>query len=184
MATNPDVNSEPHDIEDLVRIGRVLPTLVCLAYAAVPPLFHALGCCNTWPGAFLTAWALGSSHSFSNQAHSPVRSCRSLRAQSSCLAALLDASAGSLHEVASNDNNSLTHLCVHLHRHWFLDDVQGRGPCPFYLSRDMADTADLIFMPYNYVLDGRTRATLSSICWQGSVVIFDEAHNVEVGHPL
>ena len=58
--------------------------------------------------------------------------------------------------------------------------VQGRGPCSFYLSRDMAETADLIFMPYNYVLDGRTRMTLSSINWQGAAVIFDEAHNVEV----
>ena len=43
----------------------------------------------------------------------------------------------------------------------------------------MAETADLIFMPYNYVLDGRVRMTMSSICWQGAVVIFDEAHNVE-----
>ena len=40
--------------------------------------------------------------------------------------------------------------------------------------------ADIIFMPYQYVLDGRTRATLSSVAWEQSVVIFDEAHNVEV----
>ena len=35
-------------------------------------------------------------------------------------------------------------------------------------------------MPYNYVLDGRTRATLTSVPWENSVIIFDEAHNVEV----
>ena len=58
--------------------------------------------------------------------------------------------------------------------------MQDRGPCPFYLSRDMATEADIIFMPYQYVLDGRTRVSLTSVNWEKSVVIFDEAHNVEV----
>ena len=58
--------------------------------------------------------------------------------------------------------------------------LQGRGPCPFFLSREMADSAEILFMPYQYLLDGRTRATLNNIPWENSVVIFDEAHNVEV----
>ena len=58
---------------------------------------------------------------------------------------------------------------------------QGRagGPCPYYLSRDMAAGADLVLMPYNYLVDARTRFGLKSIQWRGSVLIFDEAHNVE-----
>ena len=55
------------------------------------------------------------------------------------------------------------------------------GPCPYYLSREMAAGADLVLMPYNYLVDARTRFGLKSIQWRGSVLIFDEAHNVEVG---
>ncbi len=59
---------------------------------------------------------------------------------------------------------------------------QGRagGPCPYYLTREMAAGADLVLMPYNYLVDARTRFGLKSIQWRGSVLIFDEAHNVEV----
>ena len=90
----------------------------------------------------------------------------------------------------------------------------GPGPCPFFLSRDLAKRAELLFVPYNYLaswglrvyllwdsksppgafplsdstcslaflgqVDSRTRdTTLSMINWQGSIVIFDEAHNLE-----
>jgi hypothetical protein len=27
--------------------------------------------------------------------------------------------------------------------------------CPYFLSRDMAGTADVIFMPYNYLVDAQ-----------------------------
>ncbi len=54
-----------------------------------------------------------------------------------------------------------------------------RGPCPFYLSREMAATANIIFMPYNYLVDGKIRGGLQTK-WENSVLIFDEAHNIEV----
>lgn len=44
----------------------------------------------------------------------------------------------------------------------------------------MASTADIIFLPYNYLIDAKTRAGLG-IQWDSAVLIFDEAHNVEVG---
>lgn len=67
---------------------------------------------------------------------------------------------------------------------------QGPGPrrtgcagCPpgpkLRLCRGMASTAEIVFMPYNYLIDYKTRAGLN-IQWQGAVLIFDEAHNVEV----
>ena len=46
--------------------------------------------------------------------------------------------------------------------------------------REMASTADIVFMPYNYLIDAKTRGGLG-IQWANAVLIFDEAHNVEVG---
>ena len=54
----------------------------------------------------------------------------------------------------------------------------GRGACPYYLSRELGHTADLVLVPYNYVLDPRLRRGLG-VEWKNSVMIFDEAHNLE-----
>jgi regulator of telomere elongation helicase 1 len=50
--------------------------------------------------------------------------------------------------------------------------------CPYYLSREMAKNADIVFMPYNYLIDTRYRG---GVDLQGhpAILIFDEAHNVE-----
>ncbi|XP_033043040.1 regulator of telomere elongation helicase 1 isoform X7 [Trachypithecus francoisi] len=50
--------------------------------------------------------------------------------------------------------------------------------CPYYLSRNLKQQADIVFMPYNYLLDAKSRRA-HSIDLKGMVVIFDEAHNVE-----
>lgn len=55
-----------------------------------------------------------------------------------------------------------------------------RGPCPFYLAREMSRTADLVFMPYNYLIDSKTRSGLNMLRLENAILIFDEAHNVEV----
>ena len=49
--------------------------------------------------------------------------------------------------------------------------------CPFYISRELQKTADIIFMPYNYLLDQNTRRSLS-LDLDGAVIILDEAHNL------
>eukprot|EP00934_Nitzschia_sp_Nitz4_P001171 Nitzschia sp. Nitz4//scaffold2_size372955//57610//61680//NITZ4_000371-RA/size372955-snap-gene-0.9-mRNA-1//1//CDS//3329546620//1171//frame0 len=55
-----------------------------------------------------------------------------------------------------------------------------RKVCPFYYTRDLVADAELILLPYNYLFDRDARTTtLADIPWDNSVVIFDEAHNLE-----
>jgi Rad3-related DNA helicase len=52
--------------------------------------------------------------------------------------------------------------------------------CPYFLSRDAAAKADLILLPYNYLIDPHIRSTLSTnLQLHNSVLVFDEAHNLE-----
>ena len=51
--------------------------------------------------------------------------------------------------------------------------------CPYYLSRGLARYADLIFAPYNYVLDPDIRAALG-INLDGAVVVLDEGKRVRI----
>lgn len=49
--------------------------------------------------------------------------------------------------------------------------------CPYYYPFHIKEEADLIFMPYNYILDADLLPKYKDII-EGSILIFDEAHNV------
>ncbi|XP_077991647.1 regulator of telomere elongation helicase 1-like [Glandiceps talaboti] len=55
---------------------------------------------------------------------------------------------------------------------------QKHKTCPYYMARELKTTADIIFMPYNYLLDPKSRKT-HGVELRGNILVFDEAHNVE-----
>ncbi|CAL8098354.1 unnamed protein product [Calicophoron daubneyi] len=72
----------------------------------------------------------------------------------------------------------------HLDSHgpWDLEDLVSSlssvPACPYFCSRKLMKTADIIFCPYNYLLDPMSRSAIS-LELQGDVIILDEAHNIE-----
>ncbi|XP_048493386.1 regulator of telomere elongation helicase 1 homolog isoform X3 [Beta vulgaris subsp. vulgaris] len=52
------------------------------------------------------------------------------------------------------------------------------GPCPYYVSRELIKCVDILFAPYNYLIDRAYKDSLG-IEWNSSILIFDEAHNLE-----
>jgi len=50
--------------------------------------------------------------------------------------------------------------------------------CPYYASKHISKYADLILMPYTYLLTKKFIKN-SSIDLNNAIIIFDEAHNVE-----
>ncbi|XP_037046467.1 regulator of telomere elongation helicase 1 homolog [Bradysia coprophila] len=49
--------------------------------------------------------------------------------------------------------------------------------CPYFMSKTLIDEADIIFMPYNYLLDPMIRNFIG-VELTDAVIILDEAHNV------
>lgn len=50
--------------------------------------------------------------------------------------------------------------------------------CPYFLSKELKQNADITFMPYNYLLDPKMRKA-QGIDLKNNIVLLDEAHNVE-----
>ena len=50
--------------------------------------------------------------------------------------------------------------------------------CPYFYSKENSESADLVLLPYNYLMDRSIRSRLK-VAWTDSIIIFDEAHNLE-----
>ncbi|KAH3755922.1 Fanconi anemia group J protein [Pelomyxa schiedti] len=65
---------------------------------------------------------------------------------------------------------------------WDVEDLVKFGmasvACPYYAAKEMAELAELVVCPYNYVLDPGIRGSLG-LSLKNTVVIIDEAHNIE-----
>ncbi len=55
--------------------------------------------------------------------------------------------------------------------------ASAHSTCPYYLSRELHHRADLVFLPYNYVIDTVARRSMQ-LDLDGAVLLFDEAHNL------
>jgi regulator of telomere elongation helicase 1 len=51
-----------------------------------------------------------------------------------------------------------------------------RGGCPFYTGKELAQSADLVLLPYNYLFEPETSKNFTL---SGAVVVIDEAHNID-----
>lgn len=86
-----------------------------------------------------------------------------------------------------------------------IEDLVKKGKqrtcCPYYASKELQKNVDILFTPYNYLLDAKTRraqdiklfvckpshhcartrsvSVVFNFSFQNDVVILDEAHNVE-----
>ncbi|KAL0324857.1 UNVERIFIED_CONTAM: Fanconi anemia group J protein [Sesamum radiatum] len=50
--------------------------------------------------------------------------------------------------------------------------------CSYFAARSMAQDAELVFCPYNYIINPVIREAME-VDISGSIIIFDEAHNIE-----
>jgi Rad3-related DNA helicase len=65
---------------------------------------------------------------------------------------------------------------------WDIEDAYRCGTysrgCSYYATKSIFETANYIFSPYNYIIDPDIRRAMK-IDLKDSIVIFDEAHNIE-----
>jgi len=63
-----------------------------------------------------------------------------------------------------------------------IEDLLAKGLkgnfCPFFYAREKQKFAEIIFMPYNYLIDPMLRKKVN-VDISNSIIIFDEAHNVQ-----
>ncbi|KAK3807885.1 MAG: helicase C-terminal domain-containing protein [Benniella sp.] len=67
-------------------------------------------------------------------------------------------------------------------RIWDMEDLIGRGKnmraCPYFAARSLAEYAELIFCPYNYLIDPHISKAME-LDLTNAILILDEAHNIE-----
>jgi Rad3-related DNA helicase len=61
----------------------------------------------------------------------------------------------------------------------FVSNCKEEVVCPYYLSRETQKNAEMILMPYNYLIDPLIRKSLS-LNLEHCIVIIDEAHNIVI----
>ncbi|XP_039741766.1 Fanconi anemia group J protein [Pteropus medius] len=69
-----------------------------------------------------------------------------------------------------------------MYKAWDIEELVSLGKkvkaCPYYTARELMENADIIFCPYNYLLDAQIRESMD-INLKEQVIILDEAHNIE-----
>ncbi|GFX53219.1 fanconi anemia group J protein [Trichonephila clavipes] len=60
----------------------------------------------------------------------------------------------------------------------FVKICRNMRACPYFGSRELLMAADIVFCPYNYLVDPLIRSAMN-ISLKGNIVVTDEAHNIE-----
>ncbi|XP_043250387.1 Fanconi anemia group J protein homolog isoform X1 [Colletes gigas] len=65
---------------------------------------------------------------------------------------------------------------------WNIEELVAIGKdssaCPYFAARSLMEQADIIFCPYNYIIDPDIRESIQLMV-KNQVIILDEAHNIE-----
>lgn len=56
---------------------------------------------------------------------------------------------------------------------------KSKGWCPYFLARHMVQFANVVVYSYQYLLDPKVAGIISKEMQRESVVVFDEAHNID-----
>lgn len=56
---------------------------------------------------------------------------------------------------------------------------KAKGWCPYFLARHMVQFANVVVYSYQYLLDPKVAGIISKEMQRESVVVFDEAHNID-----
>lgn len=71
----------------------------------------------------------------------------------------------------------------HFYVEKFLQDLRAygkeKGWCPYFLARHMVQFANVVVYSYQYLLDPKVAGYISKEMQKESVVVFDEAHNID-----
>ncbi|NXJ12536.1 FANCJ protein, partial [Odontophorus gujanensis] len=86
------------------------------------------------------------------------------------------------HGVHKLSEHYALHSAQNTYQAWDIEDLVSLGrklrACPYFAARELMVGADIVFCPYNYLLDPQIRESME-INLKGQVVILDEAHNIE-----
>uniref|UniRef100_A0A8C2U5W3 DNA 5'-3' helicase n=1 Tax=Coturnix japonica TaxID=93934 RepID=A0A8C2U5W3_COTJA len=86
------------------------------------------------------------------------------------------------HGVHKLSEHFALHSAHNTYQAWDIEDLVSLGKklraCPYFAARELMVGADIVFCPYNYLLDPQIRESME-INLKGQVVILDEAHNIE-----
>ncbi|KAM6337896.1 Fanconi anemia group J protein isoform 2-T2 [Alca torda] len=84
-----------------------------------------------------------------------------------------------VHKLSEHHALQSAHRMYHA---WDIEDLVSLGKklhaCAYFAARELMVGADIVFCPYNYLLDPQIRESME-INLKGQVVILDEAHNIE-----
>lgn len=69
-----------------------------------------------------------------------------------------------------------------MHGVWDIEDIVAKGQsfraCPYFTAKEIAHRSDVVFCPYNFLIDKLIRES-TGIELKNNIVIIDEAHNLE-----